>query len=142
MEGLEKLMKFEIVKRSFLECVLPQEDFRSFKVENETDLCLTISNEKYLIFLVTSTSNFVISEIRLAIDHIDHYLPIIVQFEEVTKLSGFKNLQALGVRQISDVAVKNGISYKNPFLIYLRILFDQKPYWINMEVIKENPSKL
>jgi len=64
----------------------------------------------------------------IAINKIDHYIPIIVQFEETTKLSGFKNIQALGVRQISDVAVKNGISYKNPFLIYLRILFDQKPY--------------
>ena len=119
MEGLEKLMKFEVVKKSFIENVLPEEDFRSFKVENETDLCLTISNDKYLIFVLTSTSNFLISEIRLAIDNIDHYIPIIVQFEEVTKLSGFKNLQALGVRHISYVAVKNGISYKNPFLIYL-----------------------
>ncbi len=128
MEGLEKLMKFEIVKRSFIECVLPEEDYRSFKVENEYDLCLTISNEKYLIFVVTSTSNFVVSEIRLAIDNIDHYIPIIVQFEETTKLLGFKNIQALGVPEISEVAVKNGISYKNPFLIYLRILFDQKPY--------------
>jgi hypothetical protein len=128
MEGLEKLMKFEVVKKSFIENVLPEEDFRSFKVENETDLCLTISNDKYLIFVLTSTSNFLISEIRLAIDKIEHYIPIIVQFEETTKLLGFKNLQALGVRQISDVAVKNGISYKNPFLIYLRILFDQKPY--------------
>jgi hypothetical protein len=70
----------------------------------------------------------VISEIRLAIDNIDHYIPIVVQFEEVTKLTGFKNLQAISVRQISDVAVKNGISNKHPFLIYLRILFDQKPY--------------
>jgi len=128
MEGLEKLMKFEIVKRSFIECVLPEEDFRSFKVENEYDLCLTISNEKYLIFVVTSTSNFLISEIRLAIDNIDHYIPIIVQFEETTKLTGFKNLQALGVPEISDVAVKNGVSYKNPFLILLRILFNKKPY--------------
>lgn len=100
MESLEKLMKFEIVKRSFIECVLPEEDYRSFRVENETDHCLTISNEKYLIFVVTGTSNFLISEIRLAIDHIDHYIPIIVQFEEVTKLSGFKNLQVLSIRQI------------------------------------------
>lgn len=111
MEGLEKLMKFEIVKRSFLECVLPKEDFRNFKVVNEFNRCLTISNEKYLIFVVTNTSNFIISEINLAIDHIDHYIPIVVQFEEFTKLSGFKNLQALSVSQISDVAVKNGISY-------------------------------
>lgn len=128
MEALEKLMKFEIVKRSFIECVLPGENFRSFKVENEYNFCLTISNDKYLIFVVTNTSNFVISEIKLAIDHIDHYIPLIVQLEETTKLTGFKNLQALSVKQISDVAVKNGIYYKNPFLIYLRILFDQKPY--------------
>lgn len=128
MEGLEKIMKFEIVKRSFLECVLPEEDFRNFKVVNEFNLCLTISDEKYLIFVVTNTSNFIISEINQALDNIDHYIPIIVQFEETTKLSGFKNLQALSVSQISDVAVKNGSYYKNPFLIYLRILFDQKPY--------------
>lgn len=128
VQSLAKLMKIQIIKRSFINCVLPAEDFRNFKVENHLDRGVLLFNEKYLVFVVTDISNFLISEIKLAVDKMDLFIPIIVQLEENTKLVSFKNNQVLKIEDITNMAVENGVSHKNPFLVFLRILFDKKPY--------------
>ncbi|PKD17617.1 hypothetical protein APR41_05245 [Salegentibacter salinarum] len=128
IEGLEKLLEISFLKEALLRCVLKNEGSSWFRVENQDGNCLTLSNEKYLVILLIEVNEFIINEIKEAIPNIDKYIPIVVKLEIDTYNYDFPREVDLKVDDICETAKRDGIGHKNLFLIFLRILFDKKPY--------------
>jgi len=128
IEGLEKLLRISIIKDALIGSVLEGVNPSNFKLENHKDYCLTLANDKYLIFLILDPNDFIIGEIKNAISLIDHYIPVVVKLENDLETYGFKKEINLSVRKICETAIRNGVSHKNLFLIFLRVLFNKDPY--------------
>jgi hypothetical protein len=128
IEGLEKLLKISIIKNALISSVLKGVDPSTFKLENHMDHCLTLANEKYLLFIILESNDFIITEIKQAISLIDHYIPVVVKLEKDFEAFGFKKEIDLSIQKICDTAIRKGVPNKNLFLIFLRVLFDNKPY--------------
>ena len=58
----------------------------------------------------------------------DNYIPVVVKLEVDSKIYGFPWEVDLNAEDICDTAKNDGIAHNNLFLIFLRILFDYKPY--------------
>lgn len=127
-ESLEKLLEISFIKVALVKTVLKKDEVEWFKVENHDGQCLTLASDKYLIFLLVEINEFIINEIKEALPQIDNYIPVVVKLEIDNRKYGFPREVDLKIKDICDTAIEDGATHKNVFLIFLRILFNQKPY--------------
>ncbi|SKB76987.1 hypothetical protein SAMN05660776_2897 [Salegentibacter holothuriorum] len=128
IESLEKLLEISFIKGALVKAVLKNDEVAWFKVENQEGHCLTLASDKYLIFLLVEVNEFIINEIKEALPQIDNYIPVVVKLEIEDRIYGFTREVELSVDEICETAKNDGVMHKNLFLVFLRILFDHKPY--------------
>lgn len=128
LEGLEKLLRISFIKEAFLKTILNKDEDAWFRLLNHKGYCLTLSNEKFVIFILIELNEFILEEIREAIENMDNYIPVVVKLEVDSRIYGFPWEVDLKAEDICDTAKKDGLPHKNLFLIFLRLLFGHKPY--------------
>ncbi|WP_026914224.1 hypothetical protein [Christiangramia portivictoriae] len=128
IQGLEKLLKVSFVKEAFLKTILDNDSEGWFRLVNHREYCLTLSNEKYVIFILIELNEFILKEIREAMENMDQYIPVVVKLEVESRTYGFPWEVDLKAEDICSTAKKDGVAHNNLFLIFLRLLFGHKPY--------------
>ena len=128
IEGLEKLLRVSFIKEALVKTVLNKDEDTWFRMINHKGYCLTLSNEKYVIFILIELNEFIINEIKEAIENMDNYIPVVVKLEVDSKIYGFPREVDLKAEDICNTAKKDGLAHNNLFLIFLRLLFGHKPY--------------
>ena len=128
IEGLEKLLRISFIKEAFIKTILNKDEDAWFRLLNHRGYCLTLSNEKYVIFILIELNVFILKEIREAIENMDNYIPVVVKLETDSRNFGFPWEVNLKAKDICDTAKIDGLQHNNLFLIFLRLLFGHKPY--------------
>tara|TARA_B100000378_G_C18012294_1_gene401113 strand:+ start:143 stop:568 length:426 start_codon:yes stop_codon:yes gene_type:complete len=128
IQGLEKLLKVSLVKEAFVRTVFGDQKDGWFRLINHQGYCLTLSNEKYVIFILIELNEFILNEIRAAIDNMNNYIPVVVKLEVDSRTYGFPWEVDLKAEDICATAKRDGVAHNNLFLVFLRLLFGHKPY--------------
>ena len=109
IEGLEKLLRVSFIKEAFLKTVLNKDEDTWFRLINHKGYCLTLSNEKYVIFILIELNEFILNEIKEAIENMDNYIPVVVKLEVDSKIYGFPWEVDLKAEDICNTAKKDGL---------------------------------
>ena len=128
LKGWKSLLRVSFIKEAFVKTVLNKDEDTWFRMINHKGYCLTLSNEKYVIFILIELNEFILNEIKEAIENMDNYIPVVVKLEVDSKIYGFPWEVDLKAEDICDTAKEDGLQHNNLFLIFLRILFGHKPY--------------
>lgn len=128
IQGLEKLLRVSLIKDAFLKTILDKDSEGWFRLFNHKGFCLTLSNGKYVVFILIELNDFILKEIREVIENMDNYIPVVVKLEVDSRIYGFPWEVDLKAEDICDIAKRDGIAHNNLFLIFLRLLFGHKPY--------------
>ena len=122
---VHRVMEVEFVQQSLFELLTShKQPFRRLLVINHQNKFLSLSNEKYYIFLLPITSNNIIAEVKERSNYIFNRRILFVQLINETQNLQTDNTFALSVMDIIKQAQRNGIPANNLFLRLLREAFN------------------
>jgi len=119
---VHRVMEVEFVQQSLFELLIDyKQPFTGLLVVNHQNKFLSLSNEKYYIFLLPITSNNIIAEVKERSNYIFNRKILFVQLNN--QISNLKSEDhfSLSALDIIKQAERNGIPEKN---LFLRLLQD------------------